>query len=52
MESFAGQIIGAMATSTVSFVTAFVTAYWGYILSIGAVLFIGRWFLRLAGIGR
>jgi len=52
METFGDTIITAMQSETVSFVSAFVTAYWGTLLTIGAVLFVGRWFLRLAGIGR
>lgn len=52
METFAGTILTEMSSSTVAFLTDFIAGYWGVLLSIGAVLFVGRWFLRLAGIAR
>lgn len=52
MDAFGATIITAIQSSSVSFLTAFVGAYWGTMLTIGAVLFMGRWFLKLTGIGR
>jgi len=52
MESFGSDIITAMSSSSVSFLTDFVDSYWATLLTIGSVLFVGRWFLKLTGIGR
>lgn len=52
METFGDTIITSMSSSTVTFLTDFVETYWPTMLTIGAVLFLGRWFLRLAGIAR
>lgn len=52
METFGTQIITSISTSSVNFLTDFVDGYWSVLLTIGAVLFVGRWFLRLTGIAR
>lgn len=52
METFGASIISSISSSSVNFLTDFVADYWGTMLTIGAVLFMGRWFLRLTGIGR
>jgi len=52
MNTAIEAIIPIMQTASVTYLTDFVTTYWGVMLTIGAVLFMGRWFLKLTGIGR
>jgi len=52
METFATSIISTISSTSVDFITDFVTAYWGVILSIGAVLLMAGYFMRLTRMGR
>lgn len=52
METFGVTLIDTISSSSVTFLNSFISSYWGTILTIGGVLFIGRWFLRLTGLAR
>jgi len=52
MEAFGDTLLTAIQTESVTFLTSFIGTYWSVLLTIGAVLFVGRWFLRLTGIAR
>jgi len=52
METFGTTILTSISSSSVNFLTDFIGSYWSVLLTIGAVLFVGRWFLRLTGIAR
>jgi hypothetical protein len=48
MPSFVDTIVDAMSSTSISFLTDFVTTYWAILLGIGVVYFVGRRFLGLA----
>jgi len=52
METFGSDIITVISSTSVDFITDFVTNYWGVILTIGAVLLMAGYFMRLTRMGR
>lgn len=47
MPTFTTTILNSMASTTETFVIAFVTSYWPLILGIGAIIAIGSYLFRL-----
>jgi len=52
MPTFVTSIVNEMSSSTVNFLEAVVTTYWGTILGVGLIFMLGAMFLRLGRFGR